>query len=405
MFSGGRFTRVVKNQNSFSRCIVFLLLLFLISSPLQAQIFDKVWKAPTMGIEMVLNSNGTYQFTGPGGNSSGQFVLNGNILQMQDNRSGLVTIYRVALSQEGNLILMDAYGGILQLTPEERKESPVLARAGGLILSEDDVAVGYNLVAIIIAEPLNTAEKERLRKKAIEEFKQNPQAFLQQVNNLRPTLQKLRQIKDPFKAGLTRQMLFAELYFASKSLPEAQKPEIIRIINEHVHVIAEDLENRLLITDRDVEAFVEYEAFVTQITGSKDNTANHSLADFMAALRKNFAALPLQTKQGIAAVYPIWQSIQKVWAKMTETQKRQAIANYRNALKANLSTSAPNYYKPILTDPRAMRQASPQEIYQRSMDSMRNSVMTGWMRQNTFLNTLNAQVGYGTSFWPSPFSN
>ncbi len=391
---------------SFSRLSVgafaFLAIVLIFFSTGQAQIVGKRWQAQNLGIEMILNQDGTYRFVSSAGISQGVYALNGEILQMQDSQTGFVSVYRVSMVRPGTLILADSYGGAIQLTAaiadNLQSNSSVLANSGSYQLTESDVAVGYDLVSLIINSPLTEREKARLRKKSIEEFKKYPVEFLQQINSLRQSLAQIHQIRDPFQAGLMRQMLFAELYLASKPIPENQKPEIIRIITEHVRVIAEDPTNKLVLTDREVDAFLQYQNFIVQLVGTSFAGENLSRDQFINLVKKQYASLPLDTKQGIAAIYPIWQAIKNAWAKLNVTQRNQIVAQYRASLSSSMQQS-PNYYKPILTDPEAMSQASPQEIYHRKMESMKLSVMQGWFRQNTFLNTLKTQVGLPTSFF------
>ncbi len=376
-------------------------LFFIFPQNSHAQIIGVAWKAESAGLELLLNRDGAYRFRGPTGESRGWYALAGDILQMQDALTGVTSVYRITLVKPGVIVLSDSFGGAVEMTAGDESAATVLANANGRQLTEADMEVGYDMIRLIIDAPLTEHEKTRLRQKAIEEFKGQPLEFLQQVSSLGQALAPLRNLRDPQQLGLARQKLFAELYFASKPLPEDQKPEIIRIINEHVRVVAEDPENKVLLTDRDIDAFLAFNDFIAALTGSPPLTSGASGADLRQMLQKQFNSLPLQTKQDIAAVYPVWQAINKVWPGLAQPQRRQIVSQYRTAMN-NTSSDALNQ-APILTDPRAMSQASPQQIYQRSMDSMKQSVMTGWMRQITFMNTMNVAAGGGTSFWPSAF--
>jgi hypothetical protein len=388
----------------YKRIILFVAL-FAFSTNGYPQIVGVTWQAKSIGIEMTLFKDGTYRFLSPAGETTGWYLLSGEILQMQDAMTGAISVYRIQETKPGVLVMTDSFGGTIQMTAAGNEATAVvLAEARGYRLTEADVAVGFDLISLVIDAPLTENEKSRLRKKAIEEFKSYPAEFLQQVTSLRQALHKLRSLRDPQQVGLARQTLFAELYFASKSIPDKQRPEIIRIINEHVQVVAEDSTNKLLLTDRDLDAFLSYGDFIARFTGTTPLTAQLNREYLRKLLREQYASLPLQTKQGLAAVYSVWQAIEKVWPDLTSEQQQQIMTQYRSAMTSSLRDPS-SKYAPILTNPEAMSQASPQEIYNRSMASMRQSVMQGWFRQNTFLNTMNAAAGYGTSFWPSPFSN
>jgi hypothetical protein len=362
------------------------------------EIVGVVWEAQGVGIQLLLNPDGTYRLTGPQGATQGIYLLSGDFLQMQDGATGLVSVYQVGMIGEDVLVLVDGYGGTLQFTPAAGAApaggtGKVLAESAGLQLTEADVAVGFDLVRIVTDEALTEAEKDRLRSKAVEEFRAHPAEFLQQVEELRGALGQLRQIRDPQAAGRMRQELFAALYFGTKGIPEEEKPEIVRVILEHVEVVAEDPENRLVLTDRDLETYLEYGDFLAGLSGQEPLSSQVTFEELRTGLAKEYAGLPLETKLGLASIYPVWKAIQKVWGGLEEAQRQAILSQYLAAGASAQGTGPAGGYAG--TDP--------QEVYRRSMDSMRQEVMTGWMRQNLFLNTMNVAAGKGTSFWPNAF--
>lgn len=152
-----------------------------------------------------------------------------------------------------------------------------------------------------------------------------PGEFSSQISQLQASMVQLNSITDPFQLGLARQMLFAQFYLATKNLPEEQVPELIRIMRQHVQVIAEDPQNQLVLTSRDLWAMIEYNNFVGNLTGSPAPAIDPN--QFAAQMQAVYPSLPLETRQTLAAIYPVWQATRYSWDQLNDQQRRQVVMN------------------------------------------------------------------------------
>jgi len=310
-----------------------------------AELVGTSWSASQQGITMLLSPDGSYIFSGPGFSSRGQYVLNGQFLLMQDG-AGMQSMYQLSQPQAGVLILSDAEGGQMQFqAPAEThsgirlpgqaapalsaQTAGVLAESKGYQLTEAQMKVGYDLVELITDEIMSEGEKNRLKQAAIQEFSQAPEEFMNQINQLSASMKQLQSISDPFQLGLARQMLFAQFYLATRNMPEEQIPELIRLMKEHVQVIAEDPQNQLVLTTRDVQAMIEYNQFVSGLTGNQAPAVDPNL--FASRIQAVYPTLPLETRQVLAAIYPVWQATRYSWDQLSNQQKNQVIMNMAQA--------------------------------------------------------------------------
>jgi len=332
-------------MNKRSVFVLTALLLIAVGPLFAADLVGTSWNAPQQGISMRLSGDGTYVFSGPGFTSQGQYVLNGQFLLMQDT-NGNQAMYQLSQPQPTTLVLTDANGGQLQFeapvgassgirlpgqtTPTSTPVTGgVLAESGGYRLTETEMQVGYDLIELVTDEKMTEMEKNRLRQAAVSEFTQAPQEFMNQINQLKNSMVQLHSITDPFQLGLARQMLFAQFYLATKNMPENQVPELIRLMKEHVHVVAEDPQNQLVLTTRDIQAMIEYNEFVAGLQGIQAEAIDPNL--FASQIQAVYPTLPLETRQVLAAIYPVWQATRYSWDQLSDQQKNQVIMNMAQA--------------------------------------------------------------------------
>ncbi len=313
-----------------------------------AEIVGARWVASEAGFQMQLAPDGAYAFMGPGFSSNGMYLLNGQFLVMQDASTGVQTMFQLSRPSPQTLIMTDSTGVSLEMRADEAngmQPSPatdpgsqgmaeVLANSGGVSLTTREMQVGYDLAELVIDQRLSEDEKARLIAASITEFEAAPEEFLRQIEELRGTMAQLGTIEDPFMLGLARQTLFAQFYLATRDFPSQQIPELIKIMREHLRVVAEDPSTQLVLTDRDVRAMMEYNQFMAQVTGTQIDPATHMAGALENQLRASFPSLPLETQQTLAAMYPVWQATQYSWSMMNDQQRNQVVMQMRQQAQA-----------------------------------------------------------------------
>jgi len=328
-------------MKKFFDLVLFATLILACGSLQAAGIIGTTWTAPGQGVTLLLSPDGSYNFSGTNFSNQGQYLINDQFLLMQDTQ-GNQAMYQLAQPQPGILVLTDPKGGQLQFTaaapggqlsegqlPSAAGTGSVLAESGDQQLTEAQMQVGYDLVELVTDEKMTNTEKERLRQAAIREFSQDPGEFMKQIGQLRDSMAQIHSITNPFQLGLARQMLFAQFYLTTKNMPEEQVPELIRLMKDHVHVIAEDPENQLVLTTRDIQAIIDYNQFVAGLTGNPSPAMDPNL--FASQIQAIYPSLPLETRQILAAIYPVWQATRYSWDQLNDLQKQQIVLNMTQA--------------------------------------------------------------------------
>ncbi|RMH75161.1 MAG: hypothetical protein D6681_22490, partial [Calditrichaeota bacterium] len=313
--------------------------------PIQGQTLVGTWINHDYNMRMELRQDGTFLFTSPYGNSNGSYMVQGNYLMMYAS-NGATTPYGITYFDGNRLQLVDANGGVMNFvreagaspqTPGMDRQMPgaappgaseVLLTTGGYQLTRADVQTGVEIVEFIIGQHIQPSEVEELTQAAIQEFPQAPAQFLQQVNSLRQSLQTLHSLTDPVKIGLARQELITAFHKGTRQIPEEQKPMIIRIINRYVKVLAFDPANNLTLTNRDVEGFLNYYRFVSELNGQPFAITPEVQQQAEQAVAQAFPTLPLEQKQVLSSASLIWQVIETNWQRFTPQQQAQFRASF-----------------------------------------------------------------------------
>ena len=134
---------------------------------------------------------------------------------------------------------------------------------------------------------------------------------------------------------------------------EEQKPLMIRVINRYIKVLAYDQRNNLILTNRDVDGYINYVAFNSELAGQKilvNNAVRNSVAQ---QLISNFVSMHLSQKQMLSSASLIWQLTEWNWKRLNQAQKNQYIMAYRKQIAGNFrqSSQGPGYGQQQWTPP------------------------------------------------------
>ncbi len=368
--------------------------------PAWAGIVGTTWTQEAMGLTLRFEANGSFVMQHPGGTSTGTYVLQGDVLVTQDAGGGQ-QVYQVSQPDPNTLVLTDMSGGTLVLRAATAGSGPTmpsvvptggtLARAGGLELTQAHVEPLIQLVETVIDQPVSPAERERITRAAVAEFQANPQGFLQQSQGVAQAIQTLGTMQNPFQLGLARQMLFAGFYLATLQVPQDQVPEVVKVMLEHVRVIAVDPANQLVMTDRDLDAMVAYDQFISQVMGAGSLGLGGIPRDQLeATLASQFASLPLEAKQSMVAVYPVWKATQQAWSQLTPQQQQMVVAQAQAQLQQQMMQQYQAGQGQAIADlmERGSGVAMTTDGQGRPMIDFASEAMENWI----FTNTLNSMV-------------
>ncbi|MEW6368494.1 MAG: hypothetical protein AB1714_28020 [Acidobacteriota bacterium] len=346
------------------------------------------WRAAQLSIEMTLNPDGTYLF----GQWSGRYAVQGSLITFQDAASGMLTSYLVNLGGD-QMIFTDANGAMiywqrLRLPERQQAGGGVLCTAGGLTLTTTAVETGIHLLQFIINAQLNEQERNALTQQAVSDFQQNPAGFLGEMQKLGQSIQVLRQVTDPLQVGLLRQALVVEFYKADRAMPATQRPIFLRVLFDHVHVLASDDTNNLVFTREDAEALLAYLSFIQQASsGQLIQWTEASARSAIESIAARFPKMSLQEKQFCCSMSILWNYFRHAWETAALAQRQQMVQQ----MFARTAQAPPAQNYSGVAPPAALAYRSSGEM----SDSQYNTVMNAL--KEDYVSTMNAWGNIGES--------
>lgn len=209
----------------------------------------------------------------------------------------------------------------------------VLFSAGSINYTEADFEKIKRFAEFLLDHKLNFAEIKEAKKEAEFSFRQNPLGTINEISDIDQQMQQVYSLKDVQTIGLVRSALLFHVYDAL--LREPQMPLLGRLIDKHCKVLAYDVTNTLVFTQKDVDGLLNLMEFIGKING---NTAKFSTAERNQAaqqLTNNFNSLSLQEKQLMSIMGIMNDYIQTVYNKSSFTQKNQIKAELNKSFATN----------------------------------------------------------------------
>lgn len=316
--------------------------------PLSAQSLDGTWIDARFNVKLILESDGTYALSHAQGGSRGRWAANGQLFQLQDMSGSVPVNYTIMQFSAGDLVLQDSqgnrfhfkrqtgpYGGQGAKTLSDR----VLANEQGFELRESHFRAAVDLIQFVIGGKIKPTELTELKTTLISEFPQNPSFVVGQLTQIGQSMSIIHQATDALRIGLARQQIFAELYMATTQMPAEQKPLIVSIMNRYIKVLSVDAQNKLLLTDRDVNGMIEYLVFVNGLMGRPVSLTPSLRKSVEADLMSRFNTLPLPAKQILCSASLTWALTRNNWDQLTVSQKAQYGEQFRAQLGQSLLSS------------------------------------------------------------------
>ncbi|MEZ4887852.1 MAG: hypothetical protein R3E32_24200 [Chitinophagales bacterium] len=335
--------------------MTFVFLTFFTSMNSSAQSLVGLWTEPTYQMQLQLNADGTYQLQYAQGNSYGQYALQGNQFWLQD-AYGNALAYTTHQLTTTNFQISDANGIVMnfvnqntattyQSTPtnshstvaapwEQAKYDQQLAQNGSQVLKEREVRIYAALLEFLIEANLKPYQIAQLQQEAVADFEANPSALLQDAAQVGEAMKTIYALKDVAKIGAARQELFTTLHAFAQQNAASQQSAFFKILYEHLKVLAFDAANKLVLTDKDVAAYIRYVEFTNQLAGTNQVFSAQEKRDFEQQLIGGFPQLSLEQKQVFCSARLLWQLVDANWRQLSAAQqqqvKAQVMANVAN---------------------------------------------------------------------------
>lgn len=309
---------------------------------IQAQSLVGLWSEPTYQMQLQLNADGTYQLQYSQGNSYGQYAMQGNQFWLQDVY-GNALAYTVYQLTNTNFQISDANGtmmnfvnqnpthstytsnsmGNVAVSWEQKKYNKALTTKDGETLKEKHVRIYANLLEFLIEANLKPHELNQLQQAVVVDFEANPTVLLKDAKQVADALKVIYAQNDFMTIGAARQELFANLHAFAQQNPALQQSPFFQILYQNLQVLAYDSANKLVLTDKDVEAYVKYVEFNNQLMGINQPISQQEKQTFVQQLASGFSQLTLQQKQTFCSARLLWQVVEANWNQMTPAQQQQ----------------------------------------------------------------------------------
>ncbi len=308
------------------------------------------WVDSRYNMTLVLNGNFTYSFQYQNSVSKGLWSNRGNQFCLKDSSSNVPVCYTVVSYNATDLVLRDVNGIMIYYKKsggtQQSATSPVkkrvvkganriIATKGNYKLTHGHLRAGIDLTQFIIGQKIKVSEVRELKQKLVEEFNAMPGQTVGQLDSIGLSMDKVRSATDPVKIGQVRQQIFAAFHKLTRNMSENQKPLMIQVINRYIKVLAYDEANNLILTNKDVDGYINYVAFNSELAGKKI-AVNYAVRNSVTQnLVNGFASMPLGQKQMLSSASLIWELLEYNWSKLTNAQKVQYVNAYRGKIANN----------------------------------------------------------------------
>lgn len=305
------------------RKLTISLLLMVIGA--WAQMIYGSWHCQDYNWSLELTEDGQYQSESDMGASVGRYYIDGYLITFQDAYTFGEAIYSFQFSgdvlqlttQMGDAYVFVRAGSAAEnLPPEviigdpEFITSPALASQDGFILREDDTRTAFELLELIIGMRVSEEEAGELLDTWIAEFREDPAGFKEKLGEWTAVRDKFYRTNDPWQVGQIREEFLGELYQTS----EAEQDAFSGAVYRHLKVLAFDKTGKLALTDKDIESYLDYVAFLVSLsTGEKIEPSAAQRNSETEQIVKEFANYPLEIKQFLSRSQVVFRYLTYVW--------------------------------------------------------------------------------------------
>lgn len=340
-------------RNHFLSVIFILLTSFFQTVDAQTNLFVGTWVDASGSSTLTMNKDFSFSAKSSAAESYGNYGWKDNVLNFFNKQGQQIMYYTVNGINESKMSLTDPNGykitylkrnqqatkpqrpstqnttSSMQIPWEVGQFDNVLASSQGMDLKRSDVQKGIALLEFIVAKHIKASEVTELEKASVRDFKKNPKGFLTEINSIGEAMKRAYTISDVAKLGAARQELFASLYLATLNTPVAQQPKLVQVMNRYVKVLTYDAQNKLVLTEKDIQGMINYTEFQSQLTGNGQKMSYTERATLKQQMVVLFSQMTLEKKQYLCSASLIWEVMEWNWNKMNTTQKQQFSAQYQ----------------------------------------------------------------------------
>lgn len=206
----------------------------------------------------------------------------------------------------------------------------------GVNYTEGDFEKIRRFAEYILDHKLSFIELNDAKKDAEKSFKANPIGTLNEIAEIDGQMQQVYSLTDVQKVGLVRSALLLHVYDAL--LREPQMPLLGKLIDKHCKILAYDINNNLVFTQKDADGLYNLIDFIAKINGNFTSITANEKRQATKLLTDNFYTLNLEEKQLLAIMGIMNDYIQTVYNRANFTQKNQI----KEELNKSFAASTPS---------------------------------------------------------------
>ncbi len=185
----------------------------------------------------------------------------------------------------------------------------------------------------LLDQKLNFIELQDAKNEAQKSFMSDPRGTLNEIAEIDQQMQQVYRLTDVQTVGLVRSALLLHVYDAL--FKEPQMPLLGKLIDKHCKILAYDIYNNLVFTQKDADGFFNLIDFVSKINGNYTKITALEKRQATQQMIQNFNSLSLQEKQLMSIMGIMNDYIQTVYKRATFTQKNQIKDELNKSFAAN----------------------------------------------------------------------
>jgi hypothetical protein len=327
----------------------FVLILLLLSPGYFFGQSSGTWVEVQTQAVIVLNPDGSFQYSDVNQQFEGMYGIQGNVLTMQDIFDNVLQ-YSILSSNSNQFTLMDASNnfydfhrqGADQSAPlpwKDERYNKDLATNEGMALKESETQVYVSFMQLLIGKQLTSEEVAEIRNSNISDFKQNPQIIKNDVIQTESAMRQIYASNSPDVVAYFREELISALFQSAEQNEELNDSPLMKIYNRHVQILQHDAFTHLSLSSQDVDAYIKYLQFQNMLMGQSYTVSPEEGQMLRVQLVNSFNSLPQDQKQSLAYASFIWNVVEQQWAGLTPEQQ-QYISQIQNQMNLqNVSVS------------------------------------------------------------------
>lgn len=251
--------------------------LVLAALAVSAQDIAGEWLDRTGGTVLVLEEDGGYRWAG----SEGNFWIEKGSIMFRDALSGKIASFALGFAGDvmqftdywmgGRIVLVrkgsPAEGLPLEVILEDLESvSPELASKDGFILREEETRTAFEMLEFITAVPLSEEDASDILNDWLEAFEADPAKVKSWMGELAGMRDHLYRIANPWEVAGFYLRFLADSYVE----PEEDVPGDFNLtVMERIDFLVYDTEEKIWLTDRSVDAYLDYACFLTGLVEGK----------------------------------------------------------------------------------------------------------------------------------------